>query len=212
MTAGALRPLARSLLARPAPVVARELLGRLLVGGTDDAPRIARIVECEAYEQDDPASHSYRGRTGRTEVMFGPAGHLYVYFTYGMHYCMNVVTGRAGEGSAVLLRAAEPLEGQDRMAESRGLRAPYDPRLLCSGPARLTQAFGVTREENALDLLGGGTPLGLTVGVPVPDGDVGVSTRIGIRAGRERPWRFFVSGSPFVSRGPRELTPRGSPR
>jgi DNA-3-methyladenine glycosylase len=211
VTAGALRPLPRSFLARPAPVVARELLGRLLVSRTDGRPLVARIVECEAYQEDDPASHSFRERTPRTEVMFGPPGHLYVYFTYGMHFCMNVVTGRAGEGSAVLLRAAEPLDGQDPMAQARGLSRPYDPRLLCSGPARLTQAFGVTREANGIDLLGQ-TWLALAAGAPVPDDEVGVSARVGIRVGRERPWRFFVAGSPFVSRGPRELTPKGSPR
>ena len=211
MTAGALRPLPRSFIARPAPVVARELLGRLLVSPMNGLPLLARIVECEAYEEEDPASHSFRGRTARTEVMFGPPGHLYVYFTYGMHFCMNVVTGRAGEGSAVLLRAAEPLDGQDRMAEARGLLPPYDPRLLCSGPARLTQSFGVTREANGIDLLGDGS-LALATGAPVPDSEVGVSARVGIRVGRERPWRFFVAGSPFVSRGPRALSPRGSPR
>ena len=212
MKAGALRPLPRSFLARPAPVVARELLGRLLVSRTQDLTLVARIIECEAYQEDDPASHSFRGRTARTEVMFGPPGHLYVYFTYGMHFCMNVVTGRVGEGSAVLLRAAEPLDGQDRMAKARGLASPYDPRLLCSGPARLTQAFGVTREVNGIDLLGGGTSLALAAGAPVPDADVGVSGRVGITVGLERPWRFFMAGNPFASRGPRELTRRGSPR
>ena len=211
MTAGALRPLPRSFLARPAPVVARELLGRLLVSRTDGRRLVARIVECEAYQQDDPASHSFRGRTARTEVMFGPPGHLYVYFTYGMHFCMNVVTGLAGEGSAVLLRAAEPLDGRDLMAEARGLVPPYDPRLLCSGPARLTQAFAVTREANGIDLLGA-TWLVLAAGAPVADAEVGVSPRVGIRVGRERPWRFFVASSPFVSRGSRKLTPRDSPR
>jgi len=175
-------------------------------------PCRGRIVEVEAYAGAlDPASHAYRGLTTRTTTMFGPPGHLYVYFTYGMHFCMNVVTGRAGEGSAVLLRAAEPLDGQDRMAEARGLLPTYDPRLLCSGPARLTQAFGVTREANGIDLLGDDS-LALAVGAPVPDAEIGVSARVGIRVGRERPWRFFVAGSPFVSRGPRELTPRGSPR
>ena len=131
-------------------MVARDLLGRLLVRRLPEITLVARVVECEAYQEDDPASHSFRGVTTRTEVMFGPAGRLYVYFTYGMHFCMNVVTGDEGEGSAVLLRAAEPLEGLDWM---RRCRRVVDPRLLCSGPGRLTQAFGIGREDNGMDLL-----------------------------------------------------------
>jgi DNA-3-methyladenine glycosylase len=157
----------------------------------------ARIVETEAYQQDDPASHSYRGRTNRTEVMFGPAGHVYVYFTYGMHHCMNVVTGRTGEGSAVLLRAAEPLEGLDEMARRRGTD---DPRTLCSGPGRLCQALGIAREENGLDLVTG-HELRLLQGSPVPSSRIVVSPRVGVTSGAERPWRFFVEGDRFVSRG-----------
>jgi DNA-3-methyladenine glycosylase len=204
----ALRPLRRSFYARPSPEVAPDLLGRLLVRRTADALLVARIVECEAYQEDDPASHSYRGLTGRTAVMFGPPGHLYVYFSYGMHYCMNVVTGTAGEGSAVLLRAAEPMEGLDVMSARRRLR---DRRLLCAGPGRLTQAFGVTRADDGLDLTSG-TDLFLAAGQPVGADRLGVSPRVGISVARERPWRFFDARSPFVSRGARTRTPaRRSP-
>jgi DNA-3-methyladenine glycosylase len=189
--------LPRSFYARPSLDVARDLLGRVLVRNLSDGARLAgRIVETEAYREDDPASHSFRGRTGRTEVMFGRAGLLYVYFTYGMHFCMNVVTGLEGEGSAVLLRAVEPLEGVGHMARGRGVD---DPRLLCAGPARLCQAFGVGRELNGTDLVAEGI-LHVERGQPVGDDDVLVGPRVGIRAGVDQPWRFSVRGSPFVSR------------
>jgi DNA-3-methyladenine glycosylase len=191
------RPLPRSFFARPAEVVAPELLGRVLVRTCPDGTRLAaRIVEVEAYAPDDPASHSFRGPTERNRTMFGPPGRLYVYFTYGMHHCMNVVTGPPGEGAAVLLRAAEPLEGLARMVAHRGVS---EPRLLCSGPARLTQAFGVTREHDGADLVRG-PELRLLEGEPVPPERVLVTTRIGINHGTERPWRFLVAGDPFVSR------------
>jgi DNA-3-methyladenine glycosylase len=177
-------------------VVARELLGRLLVRRLPGVTLLGRIVECEAYREDDPASHSYRGVTNRTEVMFGRAGRLYVYFTYGMHYCMNVVTGAEGEGSAVLLRAVEPLQGLDWMRERRGV---LDARSLCRGPARLTQAYGVGRADNGMDLVEG-TDLFVSAGRRIADGSVGVSPRVGIRIATEQPWRFFEAGSPFVSR------------
>jgi DNA-3-methyladenine glycosylase len=175
---------------------------------------IGRIVEAEAYQEDDPASHSYRGRTTRTKVMFGLPGHLYVYFSYGNHWCMNVVTGEDGEGSAVLLRAAEPLEGLAWMRAARRLDAPSD---LCSGPGKLTQAFGVTSAQNGLDLT---TPADLYVaqGEPVVRQEVGTGPRIGISVATDRPWRFFERDSPFVSRGrprhgegePTETTAKGS--
>jgi DNA-3-methyladenine glycosylase len=189
--------LPRSFLARPSVAVAPELLGCLLVRAAPRGRLLARIVETEAYEESDPASHSYRGRTSRNEVMFGPAGCLYVYFTYGMHFCMNVVTGREGEGSAVLLRAAEPLEGLDSMARRRGTD---DPRLLCSGPARLCQAFGVGRRQNGLDVVRG-RDVFLLAGEQAPSSPVRVTSRVGIRNGVERPWRFLLEGDPFVSGG-----------
>ncbi|MFN2589185.1 MAG: DNA-3-methyladenine glycosylase [Actinomycetota bacterium] len=191
-------PLPRAFYRRPAPVVAPDLLGRLLVRTLPDGERLAaRIVECEAYQEDDPASHSYRGLTPRTEVMFGPPGHLYVYLSYGAHWCMNVVTGRDGEGSAVLLRAAEPLDGIERMRANRGL---HDERLLCAGPGRLTQALGITRDHNGIDLVKGGE-LVIAPGRPLPDQRVRVATRVGLTVAREQPWRFIEAGSPYVSRG-----------
>jgi DNA-3-methyladenine glycosylase len=163
-----------------------------------------RIVECEAYEENDPASHSYRGLTDRTAVMFGPPGHLYVYFTYGMHFCMNVVTGEDGEGSAVLLRAVEPVEGIELMRERRGVATL---RELCAGPGRLTQAYGITRADNGMDLVAG-RDLFVVRGDPVPDDGVAVGPRVGISVAIERPWRFSVKDSSFVSRGP-SAGPRG---
>jgi DNA-3-methyladenine glycosylase len=194
--------LARSFFARSSPAVARDLLGRLLVARTSAAGveelLVARIVETEAYQEDDPASHSFGGPRGRNLVMYGPPGHLYVYFTYGMHFCMNVVTGRTGVGSAVLLRSAEPLEGLGAMALRR---ATDDPRLLCAGPARLTQAFGIDRRRDGVEL---GVAAGLWVapGRRTPDVEVAAGPRVGIRRAVERPWRFWVRSSPFVSRAP----------
>jgi DNA-3-methyladenine glycosylase len=190
--------LPRAFFARPSTVVAPELLGRILVRTLPDGTRFAaRLVEVEAYGPDDPASHAFRGRTARNHVMFGPSGHLYVYFTYGMHFCANVVTGRDGEGSAVLLRAAEPLEGLRAMAVRRGVGAP---RLLCSGPARLTQAFAIDRKDDGVDLLRA-TDLQLRVGSPLPARRVARSARVGVRVGVEPRWRYFERGSPFVSPG-----------
>jgi DNA-3-methyladenine glycosylase len=204
------RRLGRAFFARPSTEVAPELLGRVLLRVGSDGVRLAgRIVEVEAYEEGDPASHSYRGRTARTEVMFGRPGHLYVYFTYGIHHCMNVVTGRAGEGSAVLLRAAEPIEGLDGMALRRGVA---EPRRLCAGPGRFTEAFGITRAQNGADLVRD-VELGLFEGRPPPAEEIARSTRVGVTVGVERRWRWFVRGDPFVSNGrPAAAALRGSPR
>ena len=197
--AGFGRRLPRSFFARPSTVVAPELLGRVLIRVLPDGTRLAaRLVEVEAYEQGDPASHSYRGRaTRRTEVMFGAAGRLYVYFTYGMHFCSNVVTGPDGYGSAVLLRAAEPLEGLEAMAANRGTDRL---RLLCSGPARLTQALAIGRDDNGADLVRD-AGLFLLAGSPVGARALARSTRVGVNVAIERRWRFFERGSAFVSPG-----------
>jgi DNA-3-methyladenine glycosylase len=194
------RRLPRSFFERPATAVAPELLGRVLVRITADGVRVAaRLVEVEAYEETDPASHAYGGRTPRNEVMFGPPGHLYVYFTYGMHFCSNVVTGEGGRGSAVLLRAAEPLEGLEVMAANRGRPASHE---LCSGPARLAQAFGIGRAENGVDLIRD-PRLFVLSGEPLLPGSIARSTRVGVRVGTERRWRYFERGSAFVSPGRR---------
>jgi DNA-3-methyladenine glycosylase len=201
------RRLPRSFFARPSPEVGPDLLGRILVRKVGDGTLLAaRIVEAEAYQEDDPASHSFRGRTNRTEVMFGPPGHAYVYFTYGMHHCMNVVTGSTGEGSAVLLRAAEPLEGLEEMARRRGTN---DRRALCSGPGRLCQALGIDRADNGLDLVRGRL-LWLLEGAPVAPSTISVGPRVGITSGTERPWRFSVQGDRFVSRARPAVPVRGS--
>lgn len=202
--------LPRAFFARPALEVAPDLLGRVLVRIMPSGRRLsARIVEAEAYEESDPASHSFRGRrTPRNEVMFGAPGHLYVYFTYGLHFCANVVTGRAGEGSAVLLRAAEPLEGIGLMARRRGTT---DARLLCAGPARICQAFALGRAENGADLVRD-PGLGLEEGRPLPASSVAALPRVGTREGAELPWAFVEAGSRFLS-GPaarRSVSP--SPR
>jgi DNA-3-methyladenine glycosylase len=180
--------------------VARDLLGKLLVHDAPGAPRVsARIVEVEAYlGARDPASHAYRGRTARNATMFGPPGHLYVYFTYGMHWCANVVCRPAGEAAAVLLRAGSPVEGIDVMRARRP--AARRRRDLASGPARLAQALGLSGSFDGIDLVR--STLRLVDDGVAPPRRPGVSTRIGLRAGRgdATRWRWFVPGDPNVSR------------
>ena len=169
--------------------IAPALLGvTLLVGGVGGP-----IVEVEAYDHEDPAAHGYRGRTDRNAVMFGPAGCAYVYRSYGIHWCLNFVCGDEGVADAVLIRAVEPLEGLAVMAERRGLD---DPRLLCSGPGRLCQALGVTREHDGLPLDRPPFEL-LPASAPV---EIVRAPRIGITKAADRPWRYLVAGSRFVSR------------
>ena len=192
-------PLPRDFYRRDPREVAPELLNKVLVRGE----RAARLVEVEAYcGAIDPGSHTYRGRTARNATMFGPPGGLYVYFTYGMHWCANAVCGDEDEGVAVLLRAAAPLQGTDEMFVARGpaARRPAD---LCSGPAKLCQAFGLDRSNDGADLVT--ADHGITIvddGTPPPD-DPGVSVRIGLAAGADHPWRWYVRGEPNVSARPR---------
>jgi DNA-3-methyladenine glycosylase len=186
-------PLARSFYRRSSLVVAPELLNKVLVAGRSRG----RIVEVEAYAGPlDPASHAYRGRTPRNGTMFGPPGHLYVYFTYGMHYCANAVTGTTGDGQAVLLRALAPLAGLDRMHARRpAARRTID---LASGPAKLCEALGIGPEHDGTDLVRGRVRI-LDDGT-APPAAPGVSTRIGITRATDRPWRWFVADDPNVSR------------
>ena len=179
----------RAFFARDVHEVARELLGTTFlvdgVGGT--------LVEVEAYAPDDPASHSYRGRTRRNAAMFGPAGTLYVYRSYGIHWCANVVCGRDGGGSAVLLRALEPTHGLEQMSTRRGV---VDPLLLCSGPGRLTQALSITGVHDGLPL--DSPPFRLVPRREAPE--TVASPRVGITRAGDLPWRYSVRTSPFVSR------------
>ena len=191
--------------------MAPQLLNKVLVRGN----RAARIVEVEAYEgANDPSSHGHRGMTNRTRTMFGPPGHLYVYFTYGMHHCANVVCGEDGVCSAVLLRAAAPLAGTGIMRRARNAgsrRRTSEPfRLvdLCSGPARLCQAFGLDRRDDAADLVSASAhprqrlPIFVADDGTPPPTEPGRSGRIGVTRAPNRLWRFYVVGDPNVSRGP----------
>lgn len=150
------------------------------------------IVETEGYDETDAASHSFNGRTPRTDIMFGPAGYLYVYFTYGMHFCCNVVTGKEGEGSAVLIRAVQPLVGVNILEKRRG-----KPGIMATnGPAKLCQALGIDKAMNGHDLKK--KPLRLLLQPPLVDGIV-QTTRVGISKAKEVKWRFYIEGNAFVS-------------
>ena len=188
-------PVDRRRLAGTATDVAPTLLNKLLVAGE----RSGRIVEVEAYEGgDDPASHAFRGPTRRNAVMFGPAGHLYVYFTYGMHWCANVVCGPPGEARAVLVRALAPVAGLEAMRSAR--RAATRDRDLCNGPAKLCQALGITGADDGVDLLAGDSAIMLTDdGVPPPR-TPGNGPRVGISVATERRMRWWVGNEPSVSK------------
>jgi DNA-3-methyladenine glycosylase len=193
---GALEPLADGFCLRPLLEVTRDLLGRLLVHRSPEGLCAVRLVETEAYDGAgrDPASHAHRGPTPRNAVMFGPPGHLYLYFTYGMHWCANVVCAPQGTAQAVLLRAGEPVAGTDLMQARRPASRPRD---LARGPARLCQALGLAGWANGADLSAG--PVLLTAGWPVPDGQVAWTGRVGVTAAADRPWRALVAGHPNVS-------------
>jgi DNA-3-methyladenine glycosylase len=185
-------PLPAGFFARGVHEVAPELLGAtLLVDGVG-----GRIVEVEAYDHDDPAAHGFRGRTERNAAMFGPAGHAYVYRSYGIHWCLNLVCDGEGVAAAVLLRALEPTHGLEVMHARRGVD---DVRLLAAGPGRLAQALGVTRAHDGLPL--DRPPFELLARADVPS--VVAAPRVGITRAAEEPWRYVVRGSRFVSRPPR---------
>ena len=187
--------LPRGFYRRHPTVVAPELLNKVLV--RDDG-RCARIVEVEAYAGgDDPAAHSFRGKTARNATMFGPAGHLYVYFTYGMHWGSNAVCGEVGEGVGVLLRAAQPLQGLDLMYALRpAAKRPVD---LANGPGKLSQAFGINREHDGADLVSGDRGIRIVSDGTPPPATPGQGPRVGISKAVDLPWRWWVAGNPCVS-------------
>jgi DNA-3-methyladenine glycosylase len=188
--------LGKDFFARSVHQVAPELIGvTLLVDGVGGP-----IVEVEAYDHEDPAAHGYRGKTMRNASMFGPPGRAYVYRSYGVHWCLNFVCEEEGVASAVLIRALEPVHGIDVMRERRGLD---DLRLLCAGPGRLCQALGITGEHDGLPL--DEPPVELLARETEPD--IVVGPRIGITQAADRPWRYGLAGSPFLSR---RLRPAGS--
>ncbi|MDQ3106546.1 MAG: DNA-3-methyladenine glycosylase [Actinomycetota bacterium] len=202
------RPLPRRFYDRDARIVAPELLNKVLVHGR----RRGRIVEVEAYVGDgtDPGSHAHRGPTPRNASMFGSPGHLYVYFTYGMHWCCNAVCDPVGTASAVLLRAVEPLAG---MAELRAARPVAGREVdLANGPAKLCQAFGIAGCHDGIDLARptGGGPTIVDDGFPPPNAPL-ASRRIGLSAGADLPWRWCVPASPYVSRPTRSPATVTSP-
>ncbi len=208
--------------------VARSLLNCVLIRETAEGVTAGRITETEAYTHEDPSSHSFRGKTERNASMFGPAGRAYVYFTYGMHFCFNVVTGPEGIADAALIRAVEPIEGWELMSRRRGLAEEEIARLLdaarpygtgdakarqrwafalCGGPGKLCSAFGISRAEDGTDLTTRNKGAdGLWIGAPLPDfgaarpDEILASRRIGIRQAVEAPWRFTLQNDPYVSR------------
>jgi len=208
-------PLPRAFYARSATIVAPELLNCILVSASPDGLTAGRVVETEAYTQDDAASHCFRGRTPRNRVMFGTAGHAYVYFTYGMHYCLNAVTGTEGQGEAVLIRAIEPLMGTELMFSRRGLsveRLPIEKRsatrakrLLGAGPAVLCRSLGISASHNGADLTEPGSLWICAVDVENEFASGGgltvvTTTRIGITKAVELKRRFLIAADPYISR------------
>lgn len=190
-------PNIKAIITQPALEAAPLLLGCVLERRTAAGVIKVKIVETEAYHQDDPASHTYRGRTVRTAPMFEAGGHLYVYFTYGMHYCLNIVTGRKGIGEAVLIRAAEPLEGLEIMKRNRKLD---DIRNLTNGPGKLAQALGIASTNLSGKTVGPDTINLLGPEEMISQDQIIVSPRIGITKATEQPWRFYLSGSNFISK------------
>ena len=181
--------------------LARKLLGCLLIHRTPDGAAGGMIVEAEAYVGAiDKACHAYRNRSGRTEIMYHDGGYAYVYLIYGMHYCFNAVTGPEGEGNAVLIRALEPLIGLDLMQQRRNTK---NVRHLCSGPGKVCQALGITKNEYGLDLCAADSPLRLIRYRYIPDAQIVATPRINVAYAEEAaawPWRFYVKDNLYVSK------------
>jgi DNA-3-methyladenine glycosylase len=186
-----------SILAQPAIEAAPQLLGCILQRKINGQTISLKIVETEAYHQDDPASHTYRGLTKRTAPMFEAGGRLYIYFTYGMHYCVNIVTGSKGTGEAVLIRAAEPVSG---IATMKALRDQNDLRKLANGPGKLAQALGITDTKLSGERLSPYTINLLKTAAQIEQSSIISRPRIGISRAKDLPYRFYISGNEFVSK------------
>ncbi len=190
-----IKPLDRNKLVN-AIEAANYLLGAHIIRTLNNGEVLeAKIVETESYHQSDPASHTHRGQTKRNAAMFGNAGHAYVYFTYGMHWCFNVTAGEKGEGAGVLIRAAEPIKGEARMRELRG---GAEPRQLTNGPAKLAQALGIDKKLYGHDLAK--PPLKIVGGGTVKKSEISISPRIGISSSVDELLRFYITNSKYVSK------------
>lgn len=193
MTNGILNSDSFAFLQGNATDVAQKLLGCILERTLNGQKILVKIVETEAYDQSDIASHSYRGETERTRVMFGPAGYLYVYFTYGMHYCCNIVVGPSGYGAAVLIRAVEPLNYHQIIELNRGKKGTQ----ATNGPAKLCQALKIDKQYNGHNLAK--QPIRLLPQEPLKSNRTVQTSRIGISQGKDMPWRFYIKNNPYVS-------------
>lgn len=180
-------------LLQDAEVAAKALLGYRLIHDSPKGRTAGIIVETEAYTADDEASHTFRGQTKRNSVMFGPAGHAYIYFTYGMHHCFNIVTGSEGDGQGVLIRALEPVEGLELMHERRGVDKVLD---LTNGPAKLVEAMGITPQDSGADVLSGS----LRVEPDNKPKTIVSAKRVGISRAKHLKRRFYIKGNSFVSK------------
>ncbi|HEX4288144.1 MAG TPA: DNA-3-methyladenine glycosylase [Trebonia sp.] len=209
--------LTRGFFDRPGPEVAPDLLGYVLEHETADGVVAVMLSEVEAYAGSiDPASHSYRGKTGRNAVMFGPPGHAYVYFTYGMHFCANVVCSPPDVATGILLRAGRVVAGEELVRRRRGFDSARSPRDLARGPARLCQAMGINRSQDGVDLLDPSSELRLRAAVgderaaePVK---IEAGPRVGVSQAADIPWRFWLAGDPTVSPYRRAVARRKTPQ
>ena len=196
------KKLPRKFYTRDVLIVAKELLGKILVKKEKGLILSGVIVEVEAYDGEiDKAAHTYIGRTKRNEIMFGTGGFFYVYFTYGAHFCCNIVTGIEGKGTAVLIRAVEPLEGEKIMIKNRfgrDLKSEKEKFNLTSGPGKVCQAFSITKEHYGIDLTG--NEIFILNNRMLNDDEIGVSQRIGIKKSVHLPWRFFIKNNKYISR------------
>ena len=192
------QPINRRFYTRDTLKVAKAILGKVLVRRTPLEVFTGKIVETEAYRgTDDPASHSFRGKTNRNEVMFGKPGITYVYFTYGNHHCLNIVTERTDIPAAVLIRSIEPLKGIETMKRNRSVEKIID---VASGPGKLTKAFQITREDNNIDVTDFSSNISIHTPVEEKSFQIVQTTRIGVRLAQEFPWRFYIKENPHVSK------------